>query len=185
MTNDAPLNDEWAIRLRCRAARMSNGLSVAKCAERAGQATSTITFLESGGRRNVYLDVVWGVAKACRVHPRHLIGGWRAWDKTVEAARRLTIALEVEAAKPPTLRGAMPDLEAADLNTRRMIRQLRGVRGTPQVARDAWGKASQQSTLVRWESGEYRRIDLVRLSQLAKYFGVTTNDLVFSPATGE
>ncbi len=152
----------WAaeLRLRLRIAREARGLSWIAAARASG--VPTPGKIESGSARFLYLDQVLHLCRVYRVSFEALAVGWRGWK---------------DGAPPPTVDEKL-DIETIMWDVRASIRSLRGDRGTPQVARDAWGKPSHQSTLARWESGEYQRMDIERLFKLADYYNITLTALV-------
>lgn len=125
--------------------RQQRGLSFERVSALTDIAKSSILAIEGGKSRNVYLDQVVALARALDVPFLALALGWRG--KRIPS-------------------GFVPvDVERLHDHVRACIRRDRGELGTPALAERA---DMEQSTLVRWESGEYRRIDLLRLYRLAE-----------------
>ncbi len=119
---------------------------------------SALTRIETTSK-NVYLDQLWPLLVALDMHPETLLTG--------------------EGDKPWS--DDLPTLEALDYWVRKAIRALRGTEGTPAVAATAWDGQWCSSTIVRWESGEYQRIDIHRLHLLAEHYGSSLLALLVNP----
>jgi transcriptional regulator with XRE-family HTH domain len=133
------------LRARLRAVRQQRTLSFERVAALTGIAKSSILAIEGVESRNVYLDQVVALAQAFDVPFLALALGWKG--------KRIPSGFVVV------------DVERLHDHVRACIRRERGALGTPALAERA---GMEQSTLVRWESGEYRRIDLLRLYRLAE-----------------
>ncbi len=133
------------LRRRLRDLRHSRGLSFETVAGMTGMAKSSLLAIEGGESRNLYLDHLVELARAYDVPFLELLLGWKS-------------------KRVPTTGFVDVDVEALQDHVRASIRRDRGELGTPSLAEQA---KMEQSTLVRWESGEYRRIDLLRLHRLA------------------
>ncbi len=151
-TTDAPAR--WRYDVQRRIHELRGETSRAALSEASGLPERVILALEAGSYRNLYLDQVWPLVRALDTTPDWLLSGARVG--------------EALSSLPSTDPRHLP-LHVVDLRTRQNIRALRGPIGTPTVALQAWGSRNRQSTLVRWESGDYRRLDLPRLQALAIY----------------
>lgn len=101
--------------------------------------------IEGGLARNLFVDQLLPFCAACRVAPSLMLGpDWTA---------------------SPPLHLAQLNGRAVHDRLRAELRAARGARGTPSVASAA---GMSQSTLVRWESGEYARLDTYRLLRLCE-----------------
>ena len=137
----------WATGLwgRLREVRLARGLSLQQAKELTGLMRPTFVKLEGGERRNLYIDQLVPMARAYDIPLVSLVLGWQG-------------------SKIP--RGFVEvDVDALHRHIRATLRRQRGSIGTKALAERA---DVEQSTIVRWESGEYRRLDMIRLYRLAQ-----------------
>ena len=149
---------EWigALRGRLIARRHALGLSVAAAADAAGLTEKQLALVEADSV-NIYLDQAIPLL----------------WP--YEADLRWLCGLRMPGGLQP-----VPTLEAIDYTARRNMRNLRIGRGAgiPTANREAWKDRWAESTLVRWESGEYTRLDLFRLQLIADWHEIPLYDLL-------
>lgn len=145
-------SDPWPdeFRARLRHVRQERGLSFERVVESTKIAKSSLLAIEGGESQNVYLDQVCALSVAYDVPLLDLVQGWKG--KRIPSG---AVAI---------------DVPALDAHVRASIRRDRGELGTPALAERA---RMEQSTLVRWESGEYERIDLIRLIRLCDALGAS------------
>lgn len=132
-----------AIRSRLRGFRQQRGLSFAAVAARTDITPSQLVAIEGASSVNLYLDQLLALAEAYDVALIDVVLG--------PSGRRPAPYVAVGS-------------DALHAHVRACLRRDRGDVGTPRLAELA---DMEQSTLVRWESGEYRRLDVIRLHRLA------------------
>lgn len=162
--------DEWeaTIRQRCKRIREARGLTWAAATAVCGFRNEVPGLIETGGGRaqNLYLGQLVQLCVGYEVTLSDMLAGWPG---------------EATGDPPPVRKEELlPNIDALDWNARQNIRRRRLAAkwGTPKLAHIAWGKKALQSTLSRWESGAYRRLDCRRLWLLAQAFNITIIELI-------
>lgn len=150
--------DDWSdeLRARIRSVRQARSLSYEAAATATGIAKASIVAIEGAESQNVYLDQLTAFARGYGIDLRDLVDGWRSR----KVPRRVTVVL---------------DDVALHEQARTRLRLDRGATGTPSLATSA---GMEQSTIVRWESGEYHRIDVIRLRRCALALGKSLADWI-------
>lgn len=159
-TRPQPPPSAWldGFRRRVRLARLDRSMSLAQAGALLGKnGTHAVSKIESGGRRHVTVRVAIALCRALHLSLRQLLDGWPGWSEGSPLPARGTEPIPVD------------EHETLDAWSRLNLRRLRGDRGTPAVAK---ATGVPQSTLVRWESGQYRNIDLAQLERVAAHLGV-------------
>lgn len=144
---NAPTSATWSdsLRARLRQLRQDRHLTFVDVAVTTGITKSQLVAIESGTSSNLYLDQVASLAEVYRVD-------------------LIALLMNPAAARLPRWRDLPVDVADHVRATLRADRLAANI-GTPALAESA---NMDQSTIVRWESGEYRRIDLIRLYRLAQ-----------------
>ena len=139
-----------ALRARLRGVRIARKLSFAEVQARTDIQSGSLVAIERGDAPNVYLHHLHALARAFDLSLAEIVGGWD----------------HLAVGEMPVGGGAtLPTIEVVDAAVRKHLREDRGPRTRLAVAHAA---GMEPSTLVRWESGEYQRLDVIRLEALAR-----------------
>jgi len=151
-----------AVGRRLRTIRQDRAGSLRAAAQLTGVSDTVLRKLETAQSKNLYLDVLDPICRAYDFPLSLVLRGW--------PGRRL----------PDAAFSDDTDVAAAalELDVRRRLRRCRGTTGTPTVAALS---GVEPSWLVRIESGEYRRIDLVRIARIADVLGISLVDDILFP----
>ena len=167
---------QWTddIRRRLRTLRTASDISLAMAVQGAGFGKQSLVSIEGYTSKRVYLDQVVSLARNLGHPLERVLRGWRGQTPHPVSSARLEEG---------------PALEDLDAQVRRNLRHLRlqlGM-GTPLLASTAGilsrGGDPNHAAIVRLESGEHQRIDLIRVGLIASVLGQHPADLVLRDLT--